>query len=50
MVIYCCVVGCANRQGKANIYFYRLSFDGERRQLLKALRSAPVYGDTPFTT
>uniref|UniRef100_A0A8C1LVD3 THAP-type domain-containing protein n=3 Tax=Cyprinus carpio TaxID=7962 RepID=A0A8C1LVD3_CYPCA len=32
MVISCCAVGCANRQGKANISFYRIPFDGERRQ------------------
>uniref|UniRef100_A0A8C2PRQ7 THAP domain-containing protein 1 n=2 Tax=Cyprinus carpio TaxID=7962 RepID=A0A8C2PRQ7_CYPCA len=32
MVISCCAVGCANRQGKANISFYRIPFDGKRRQ------------------
>jgi len=31
MVISCCAVGCANRQGKANTSFYRIPFDGERR-------------------
>uniref|UniRef100_A0A8C9ZGZ3 THAP domain-containing protein 1 n=1 Tax=Sander lucioperca TaxID=283035 RepID=A0A8C9ZGZ3_SANLU len=32
MVISCCAVGCANRQGKANTSFYWIPFDVERRQ------------------
>uniref|UniRef100_A0A8C2FP22 THAP domain-containing protein 1 n=1 Tax=Cyprinus carpio TaxID=7962 RepID=A0A8C2FP22_CYPCA len=32
MVISCCAVGCDNRQGKANISFYRIPFARERRQ------------------
>uniref|UniRef100_A0A667WXU8 THAP domain-containing protein 1 n=1 Tax=Myripristis murdjan TaxID=586833 RepID=A0A667WXU8_9TELE len=33
MVIFCCAVQCANRQGcKPNLAFYRIPFDADRRR------------------